>query len=128
MSQTEELLDIPFNEQPGIDFTESIRWWETRRILFNIILVLCEVTSIEAMPNGVLRWGFSRVVLGSIVFTLCANACYTLGFGTTIARLHYLKKTGVYPNLRLLTYLIGVIFSIFVTFVVFGKVLDVEEI
>lgn len=126
MNHPEEILDIP--EKPEIDFSVLIRWWETRRILYNIILIACEILLIELIPNGVLRWGFSKVILFSVAFTLCANACYTLGFGSTILRLYYSRKTDIQSNLRLLSFILGLIFSIFITFILFGKFLDVEEI
>jgi hypothetical protein len=66
---------------------EIIRWWELRRILYNLILFTIGVASIigmELLMDKVIPVGEDAVepfamALGVVVYGIMANLCYTLG-------------------------------------------------
>lgn len=67
---------------------EVVRWWELRRLLYNMILLVVGIAAIAGM-----EWLMDKVVpigedaiepmalaLGVVVYGVMANICYTLGW------------------------------------------------
>ena len=67
---------------------QVIRWWELRRLLYNLILFVVGVAAIAGMEwlmTKVIPLGEDAVepmilVLGVLVYGFLANVCYTLGW------------------------------------------------
>ena len=67
---------------------QVIRWWELRRLLYNLILLVVGVAAIAGMEwlmTKVIPLGEDAVepmilVLGVLVYGFFANVCYTLGW------------------------------------------------
>ncbi|MFC6996568.1 hypothetical protein [Rufibacter roseus] len=66
--------------------SEIIGWWEKRRILYNLIVLVCGLVSLGFMQILVyLREGRGLSVhIGIVGFALVCNVCYTLGWITEI--------------------------------------------
>lgn len=84
---------------------EIIRWWEIRRIPYNVILFIIGIASILGM-----EWLMVRVIpvgedavepfvlaLGSVVYGIMANLCYTLGW---IVEVKGSKRDAVFARAR----------------------------
>lgn len=123
-----ELIDSPTAIESDKNFMEIIGWWEKKRILYNVILIPIEFIMAIIIWNGTLRWGTNNVLLGSIIFTLCANVLYTMGWGLEFLSRYYIKSLKFKDQTRLLLFIIGSIFSIFTTIIFFYIWLDVQEI
>ena len=74
--------------------SQVIRWWELRRLLYNLVLLVVGVAAIAGM-----EWLMGRViplgedaiepltlVLGVVVYGIMANLCYTLGWVIELRR------------------------------------------
>ena len=67
---------------------QVIRWWELRRLLYNAVLFVIGVSAIMGMEwlmTKVIPLGADAVepmvlVLGTVLYGLTANLCYTLGW------------------------------------------------
>ena len=67
---------------------QVIRWWEWRRLVYNLALLIIGITSIAGMEwlmNSVVPPGEDAVepfvlILGIVLYGLLANLCYTLGW------------------------------------------------
>lgn len=67
---------------------QVIRWWELRRLLYNVVLLIVGVAAIAGMEwlmTKVIPLGEDAVepmilVLGVLVYGVMANLCYTLGW------------------------------------------------
>lgn len=67
---------------------QVIRWWELRRLLYNVVLLVIGVAAIAGMEwlmTMVIPMGEDAVepmalVLGAVVYGIMANLCYTLGW------------------------------------------------
>jgi len=67
---------------------QVIRWWELRRLLYNVVLLVVGVASIAGMEwlmTKVIPLGEDAVepmilVLGVLLYGIMANLCYTLGW------------------------------------------------
>ena len=67
---------------------QVIRWWELRRLVYNLILLAVGVSAIAGMEwlmTKVIPLGEDAVepmilVLGVLVYGFLANVCYTLGW------------------------------------------------
>jgi hypothetical protein len=67
---------------------QVIRWWELRRLLYNVVLLVVGVAAIAGMEwlmTKVIPMGEDAIepmalVLGVVVYGIMANLCYTLGW------------------------------------------------
>lgn len=68
--------------------TQVIQWWEFRRLLYNLLLLIVGVIAIAGMEwlmNMVIPKGEDAVepfvlLIGVLLFAILANLCYTLGW------------------------------------------------
>lgn len=75
-------------EETAMTTTQVIIWWEIRRILFNLALLVIGVSSIAAMevimdrviPKGEDAVEPLALLFGVVMYGLMANVCYTLGW------------------------------------------------
>src|ERR1700735_5302623 len=67
---------------------QVIRWWELRRLLYNVVLLavgLVAISGMEWLMGRVVPMGEDAIepmtlVLGVAVYGVMANLCYTLGW------------------------------------------------
>jgi hypothetical protein len=108
------------------DWREIIEWWETRRVFYNVVVVLVGVVSVFLMiccgalaeplvgeAIGIPDGGFF-IPFGAIVFGFLANVCYTGGWMAELllSRFKPGRNTNVF-GVR--AFRLGVKFSVFVT-------------
>ena len=100
---------------------KAIRWWEQRRPLFNLVLLITGLATIfivfrageDSVPPGedvvepALMW------VAIIGYGVAANCCYTLGWVSEL--LWSGGETGITERRRPLIFRLGLIFSVIVT-------------
>jgi len=72
---------------------QVIRWWELRRLLYNLVLLAIGIASIFAMEflmDKVIPVGEDAIepfalALGVVLYGIIANLCYTLGWIVELA-------------------------------------------
>ncbi|WP_420126566.1 hypothetical protein [Longimicrobium sp.] len=97
----------------------TIRWWESRRLVFNQVLGATGLVSLIGMvffaalpPNSV--YVSLEVLVGAAFYGALANVCYTLGWMIELlARLMWGRNA---PNLGPLLFRQGTIFAVGLTF------------
>lgn len=89
-----------------------IAWWESRRILYNIVVGLSGIPMFIFMLI-MSTHHFMFIVIGSICYGLLANCCYTLGWmAEIVARTVFGEKA---QNIGPILFTLGTIFSVLVT-------------
>lgn len=126
--QMDELLDNPSVDQKEDDYKSIIKWWERKRIIYNLVIIFVQVTIALNEWMGVLRWGISDVLIGSALFLLIANGFYTFGWALEFLIQHYFSRFKLKPIHRLLIFILGLLFSVFITGIVHLTWLHVDEI
>jgi hypothetical protein len=93
----------------------TIRWWESRRLVFNQVVGAAGLVSLagmvffNALPPYPVSPSLDVMLLGSAVFGAVANVCYTLGWMTELlARLVWGRSA---PNMGPLLFRQGLIFA-----------------
>lgn len=124
----DELLDNPSVDQKEDDYKSIIKWWERKRIIYNLVIIFVQITIALNEWMGVLRWGISDVLIGSALFLLIANGFYTFGWAMEFLINHYFSRFKLKPIHRLLIFILGLLFSIFITGIVHLTWLHVDEI
>jgi hypothetical protein len=98
----------------------SLRWWESRRFLFNKVVgatglvTLASISVLSLLPPHTLG-GFNPLgmLVGAAVYGVAANLCYTLGWMAELAaRVVWGRRA---PDLGPLLFRQGLIFSVGVT-------------
>lgn len=126
--QNDDLLDLPNSSESESDYKLIIRWWERKRFIYNLVIIFVQVIIALDYWNGVLRWGISDVLIGSAFFLLLANGFYTFGWAMEFLINHYFSRFKLKPIHRWLILILGFLFSIFLTILIFSSWLNVEEI
>lgn len=91
---------------------EAFAWWEWMRWIYNLAVLIAGVSalvlSMDLLTTEVIAW--------VMVYALAANGFYSVGFLAEMFDQHYFKsKIGLY-RIRLLTFIVGTGFSMFITF------------
>ena len=124
----DELLDNPSVDQKEDDYKSIVKWWERKRIIYNLVIIFVQITIALNEWMGVLRWGISDVLIGSALFLLIANGFYTFGWAFEFLFQHYFSGFKLKPFHRLLIFILGLLFSVFITGIVHLTWLHVDEI
>ena len=111
----ESLLSWPNQEATALTRADIVRWWEARRLRFNLYVggvgvitwFLVLIAGSAAVKPGVDFEEPLAMIFGPFVYGVLANACYTLGW---IADTVFYRGT---PRTRL--YKSGLIFSVVLT-------------
>src|SRR5262245_36249315 len=96
---------------------DAIRWWELRRIIFNMVLLVVGSASLWlfylAAPCMVMDMISLPAIGGIILYGVAANLCYTLGWLTEWAWSQ--GDTSLTRNARPRLFKLGLVFSVFLT-------------
>lgn len=114
MSQLVEVLyPLPDVRRTALS---SLRWWESRRLLFNKVvgatgLVTLAFASVFFIIAG--EFSLAPLIVGSVVYGIAANACYTLGWVAELAARAAWGRQA--PDLGPILFRQGLIFSVGLT-------------
>lgn len=120
----ENILDSEYLESETNEIYASINWWERKRLVFNLILVGVEILIISFFWKGVIQFGIGNTLFGSIAYTIAANIFFSIGWGISVMIDYYnLKFLKNIEKLRMLFFIVGILFSIFLTIAIFKETL-----
>lgn len=113
----EVLYPVPDLRRTAIS---SLRWWESRRLLFNkvvggtgLVTLACMSLFFALPPWTMGTPNLLGMAAGAVVYGIAANACYTLGWvAELVARAAWGRHT---PDLGPLLFRQGLIFSVGLT-------------
>lgn len=118
------ILDsILYYENKENKFVLPKRWWESKRLQYNIIIVFFSMIMIFNYHIGVQILGYKFIIKFTVIYLLISNAFYTLSW---FIEIRLIKLKFYYKNLkksRNILYLTGVLFSIIVTLKIYSKLL-----
>ncbi len=115
-----ELLDDDLIKEKNDDLLKSLRWWEKKRVLYNLILLGIIIFIIFSRYDAFLYFGVYNGIIGSILFLLVANFFFCMGWILEILIYYYFKKGYQFiKTLRMFLFIIGISISIFQTFIMY---------
>lgn len=101
-------LSVPEGERSALNV---VAWWESRRMVFNLVVGVCGLPTLMLMFLMHFPLGF--LIGGTIAYALVANACYTLGWmAELVTRVCFAEKSR-HMGPMLLT--LGLVFSVTIT-------------
>lgn len=109
----DELIDVNTNYQKTDNITLALGWWEKKRLWFNLFVGISGILGILLNIN---LFHFYDIVL-ILFYGLFANLMYSIGFLLEAFDQYYLKSKLKVHLFRLPLFLMGVIFSCIITFV-----------
>ena len=111
----ESLLSWPIEDAAEYRRTDIVRWWEARRLNFNVYvgvvgvitwLLLLIAGSAAVKPGEDFEEPFA-MIFGPAIYAFIANACYTLGWIADTFSSQSRPRLGLYKA--------GVVFSVVLT-------------
>ncbi len=108
----QEILDSTINNKQYKQLLLALRWWEKKRLVFNIIVGVVGflglgLVSVRMFPiefAGIIFWG------------LFLNLCYSLGFLFEVFDAYYFKGKLRLYRFRLIFFIVGTLSAVLVTF------------
>ena len=120
----ENILDSEYLENETNEIYASINWWERKRLIFNLILIGVEILIISFFWRGAIEFGIGNTIFWSIAYTIVANIFFSIGWGISVLIDYYnLKFLKNIEKLRMLFFILGILFSIFLTIALFKDTL-----
>ena len=120
----ENILDSEYFENKTNEIYVSINWWERKRFVFNLILIGVEILMILFFWKGAIQFGIGYTIFWSIAYTIVANIFFSIGWGISVLIDYYnLKFLKNIEKLRMLFFILGILFSIFLTIALFKNTL-----
>ncbi|MBL4754611.1 MAG: hypothetical protein JKY52_13580 [Flavobacteriales bacterium] len=111
------LNNDPANEK-SYTAMRSVKWWEKKRLAFNIVLLLFTTLFIwlkQEVPNARLN---SEWVIRTVIWIVGANMFFCGSWGGELLWTYYLNRTPFWVDFRLLLFILGTLFSIIWTWLV----------
>lgn len=120
-----KLLDSLMIEKSGNIILENIEWWENKRLIFNFLIIGFELISISIFRDGAEILGFLNISILIVIYTFLANVFYSIGWGLLIISEYYnLRIIGkIIINLKIIFFILGLVFSILLTFIIIKEIL-----
>jgi hypothetical protein len=111
----ESLLSWPLQDAKGLTRIEIVRWWEARRLRFNLYVgamgvvtwFLVMIAGSAAVKPGVDFEEPLAMIFGPFIYGFMANVCYTLGWFVDAVLFRGAPRTRLYKA--------GVVFSVVLT-------------
>ena len=111
----ESILDEYSDRAFSKELYESIKWWEKRRIYFNILVGISGlIPLVLSLPHLAIK-EIIGVFIVIFVYGFFVNMCYCFGWASDILKAYY-YKTPTFGDYRSLFFGLGLIFSMLTTF------------
>jgi len=120
---TEEIIDADFVLGKGKSFFNAIKWWESKRLLYNVIIVSLVLGIMLFMWTGTQNFGLINATIGSFFYFIAANVFFSIGWGMEVLAKYYFKRNLFLERYRHFFLTLGVLFSVFVTMFMYVQTL-----
>lgn len=107
-------LDNDFIQDKEFPFRETLRWWEKRRLWFNLAIIAFQILMILDY-RGMAVFNLRSVIIFSLFYLFAANVGYCLGWGIEFLITFYTKSNEPRIALRRTMFVLGLLFSIVTT-------------
>lgn len=114
-SNPKDILKDQHLNSKELGMFEVVKWWETRRITYNLILMSLQIIMMFLFSTGTLKFGIVNTIMCSLFFTACANTFYTIGWIVEVWNIYYFKSTNLNSLTRKGLFILGILLSIFIT-------------
>ena len=118
----EHLIDTEL-EKPSTDkdiLMEILRWWERKRLLFNLIMLciilLAVIPYLYFQTDALSHILDASFITRSILYFVFINTCYCAGWGIQMLGYYYFKITYDSNVLDYFFFIIGSLFTGYVTY------------
>jgi hypothetical protein len=99
---------------------EIILWWESRRIFYNLIMLIAGSFTVllALILNEIVFIDLVNVIPPILIFALCANLFYTLGWIIEIVCCKLIPEKKLLQNAGTILFIGGIIISVLFTFAI----------
>ncbi|MDG1331584.1 MAG: hypothetical protein P8P74_04595 [Crocinitomicaceae bacterium] len=116
----DHLIDSEIDESPKDVILGIMRWWEKKRLLFNMIIlsIIAIVISLHLVerPNSYRYIFGGGFIIQSIFYFVFINICYCLGWGVQLLRYYYFKTQYDSKALDYVLFIFGTLVTGFFTY------------
>lgn len=117
------LDDFESHSQEDDKLINSVRWWEGKRILYNIVLACTELFIMVNYYRETINYGIENAIIETIAVNLIANIFFCLGWGLEIMLYYYLKAYTLSNTSRWVLFLLGILFTVLLTLFAYSNTL-----
>ena len=112
-----EVIDHEETREDIESLNYAIRWWEKKRILFNIVVGAAGLLTLFLAPFGL----FAFDIFGIVAWGLMANLMYSVGLLLEVFDKHYFNSAFKFYKYRMVLFVLGLMAYTGVT-LLFGMV------
>ncbi|MEN0049729.1 MAG: hypothetical protein AAF806_21895 [Bacteroidota bacterium] len=112
-----EILDADLSIEKGRFFFNAIEWWESKRSIYNFIVIGIAIGTMIFMWEGTKNFGFSSAIFWTLLYLISANVFFSSGWGIEVLASYYLKKEWQMERYRRILLIFGTLFSAFLTLI-----------
>ena len=124
----QNILDTEMSLNTHETLIEIVDWWEKKRLSYTILVIATEVILMTLYWEGTKNFGIQNAIFQSFLYTLAANFFYTLGWIVEIFINYYFRRLRTNSNFRLILFVIGTLFSIILTYNMYGWTLIMHQV
>lgn len=117
------LLDEEFAINSERDVMLLVKWWNKKRLLYNVILIVTELAVMLFYWSGLVAFGIENALFYSFLYTLVANVLYLMGPGLDITLFYYIEGYRYKDRNRQLILILGIVFSVMLTWYLYEEAL-----
>lgn len=115
-------LDSPYSPVISkVDFYTSVKWWEQKRFLYNLILIGTQILVAAVIAS---QQSINDLVyfIDAVVFTIAANCFFSIAWIFELLYMFYFNSSPFLIKTRMIYFISGILFSIALTAVFFFSV------
>jgi hypothetical protein len=113
-------IDNDFVTGGEFPFRDTLRWWETRRIWFCLVVIAMQSLMVWTYWDAILDTGVQLAIVLSSIHLFLANVCYCAGWGFEFILAYYWKSNQPRLGLRRALFVLGSLFTVPVTYVLYS--------
>ena len=120
----EETLDEEFASGKEAQIFIAVRWWERRRLLYNVLLFGVEFFVSISHYKNLLAFGVVSGIIQTIIVNIIANAFYSMGWGVEVLATYYFEHIKFTETSRRILYVLGLLFSLGLAWLAYNAALN----
>lgn len=108
-----EILDDELSKPEANDFWEAIRWWEKKRLIYIGQLVLTVIVVTLTMDRATMD-NYALLFFITFFLLIMGNVFYVLGWAFELLIRYYFDNYKFPNSLRMIFFVIGSLFSVYI--------------